>query len=81
MTKIWNEAFWKNAPADEDESLKERPLSTSRMRGMVIPCVALASFSIFLSVLARPLFDLALTTATQLLNPAAYISAVLGEVP
>ncbi len=80
MTKIWNEAFWKSAPADGDDALKERPLSASRMRGMVLPCVALASFSVLLSVLAMPLFDLALTTATQLLDPAAYIAAVLGDV-
>ena len=81
MTKIWNEAFWKNAPTDGENGLVERPLSPFRLRGMVLPCLALAGFSVGMTVFAKPLFDLALTTAAQLLDPAAYITAVLGEAP
>ncbi len=78
MTKIWNEVFWKPAPAMQSGSFSERPLSRTRIWGMVLPATILAAFSVGLSLAAQPAFSFALRVATQLLDPDAYITAVLG---
>ena len=79
MTKIWAEAFWKNkdqTDADTDPYAGEKlPIS------MVAPCVALAAITVALGFFSNPLFVLAKTASEQLLNPTAYIEAVLNPEP
>lgn len=74
MTKIWNEAFWKPAPAPGPE----RRISAWRAWGVALPGGVLALFSIVLAVAAEASFSLCLVIAEQLLDPAVYIAAVLG---
>lgn len=74
MTKIWAEAFWKNAPEnDEDYSESKSPLSFS----LVGPCVALAIMTVGIGLWSGPLFQLAEDASAQLLSPEAYIQTVL----
>ena len=76
MTKIWAEAFWKDAPDGE-------PPTQARggLYAMIIPIAALALITVFIGLGAGPMFSLSVQAADQLLNPAQYIQAVLGEHP
>lgn len=71
MMKVWREAFWKPPP--------EEARGSAGPASMLGPCVALALLMVALGVGARPLFALADAAAAQLLNPEAYIQAVLGD--
>jgi multicomponent Na+:H+ antiporter subunit D len=81
MTKIWNEAFWKTAPRDVDGHVPERQLSRVQTWGILVPGMALATFSVALSIAAAPVLAVSTAAATQLLDPQVYISAVLGAPP
>jgi multicomponent Na+:H+ antiporter subunit D len=69
MTKIWREAFWKPAPAGPGAPLP---------RAAVAASVALAAVTIALGVGAEGLWSLAERAADQLVDPEAYVRAVLG---
>lgn len=79
MTKIWNEAFWKPAPAPDAAS----PAEPSRFRAVAAfaPSVALAALTVAIGLGAESLFGLAQGAADQLLDPAGYVRAVLGGRP
>jgi multicomponent K+:H+ antiporter subunit D len=47
----------------------------------LIPVIALAGSSIVLVVYAGPIYAFTAATAAQLLDPAAYVAAVLGNLP
>lgn len=71
MTKIWTQAFWTPSPAP-----------TGRIpRGLYIPIVVLASLTVFLGLVPGPLAALAERAADQLMDPEAYIRAVLAIEP
>lgn len=72
MTKIWNEAFWKDPPAEPGP-----PAHPHRPRVMLVPVVMLAAITVAIGLGAGPVFRLALAAADQLLNPAGYVHAVL----
>jgi multicomponent Na+:H+ antiporter subunit D len=77
MTKIWAEAFWKEAPAGGGTA----PAGGGRragVGGMLLPIAALAAVTVAIGVLAEPLYRLAARAAGQLLDPSAYVGAVLG---
>lgn len=78
MTKIWGKAFWQE-PADPVGET-EPPSGASRL-ALYLPMIFLASLTVALGLTAEPLFALSLRAAEQLLNPAGYIAAVLGEMP
>lgn len=73
MTKIWAEAFWKEAPEVLEEARPQSIRASS-----VIPCVILAAITVTLGIYSAPLFELAFTASEQLLNPEAYIEVVLN---
>ncbi len=75
MTKIWAEAFWKDRPAGADAF---EPLPAMRRPAMLGPVVVLAALTLLLGIGAEPLLRLSSEAAAQLLNPSAYIQAVLG---
>jgi multicomponent Na+:H+ antiporter subunit D len=81
MTKIWAEAFWKrpsvppSQPTGTTAALEGWPL-----RWMVVPSVALSLLTVSIGLAAEPLLLLATVTAEQLLDPSAYIEAVLRGV-
>ncbi len=73
MTKIWSEAFWKPAPVAPVQA--PRP---SLSRAMIVPIVGLATITILIGLIPAPLLELAEASAGQLLDPSAYVTAVLG---
>lgn len=77
MMKVWREAFWKEAPAGAETEWTRRG---SGPAALLAPCVALAALMVGLGVFAAPLLAISGAAADQLLDPAGYIRAVLGEV-
>ena len=73
MIKIWNEAFWKDAPRGERQPERPVPLL------MLAPCIALAMGTLLFAVFPGVCMDYALHAAAQLKDPAAYIQAVLQQ--
>jgi multicomponent Na+:H+ antiporter subunit D len=71
MNKVWTEAFWKPAP-------KPEPAARGSAAAMWLPAVVLASITIALGVAVQPAFALAYDAAQQLIDPRAYIDAVMG---
>jgi len=77
MMKIWSEAFWKPDPQDPD--LAPAPLdATSRVLGYG-PVIALALVTIVIGLYPAWLAGHAAAAAAELLQPDAYLRAVLGE--
>lgn len=74
MTKIWAEVFWRPAPAGAGTLPAKGPLSA----WMLAPVLALATFTVALGLFMGPVIDLAAEAAARLLDPQAYIRAVLG---
>lgn len=74
MIKIWNEAFWKDAPEGFPDS---RPLAD--VRPLYGPIIALAVLTLGVGFFAAPVFGIAQEAAVQLLEPTAYLEAVLGN--
>jgi multicomponent Na+:H+ antiporter subunit D len=73
MTKLWNEAFWK-------EPAEERVPAAAPVPWTVLgPVVALAAITLAVGLGAGPVFDLASRAAAQLADPSRYVGAVLGE--
>lgn len=75
MTKIWAEAFWKANPQPEHPFAR---LAPQTRRSLLPPAIWLAALTVILGIVAEPVFALATDAAAQLLDPAAYIQAVLG---
>jgi len=80
MTKIWNEAFWKDDPRGSGNILVDTfsTLTLSKKVLMLSPIIILALITIVIGFNAEPFFNIANNAATQLLNPSEYISEVLG---
>jgi multicomponent Na+:H+ antiporter subunit D len=79
MTKLWNEAFWKAAPASPDGPARPGAEVTDPIPWTLLgPVTALAAITVAIGLFAGPVFDLASRAAAQLADPAQYISAVLG---
>ena len=77
MTKIWNEAFWKDPP---------EPLPAGRVSGrsralLLGPIAALAAVTVAIGLWTQPFVALAERGAATLLDPAAYVAAVRGVAP
>lgn len=73
MTKLWNEAFWKEPPEASAASAARVPWT------LLGPVVALATITVGVGLGAGPVFDLAGRAADQLVDPSQYVRAVLGE--
>ena len=78
MTKIWNEAFWKEA-ADEAHSPEQgRPLSRGAAWSLLAPITVLAVLAVVMGIVVEPFLQISQNAADQLLDPSAYIEAVAG---
>jgi multicomponent Na+:H+ antiporter subunit D len=71
MTKIWQGAFWTPAPADAP------PLATPS-RLYYAPIAALALITVMIGLWSEPFALVATAAATEMLDPARYVTAVLG---
>jgi multicomponent Na+:H+ antiporter subunit D len=74
MMKIWNEAFWKDAPDDAPAAEQ----GTRRIAAMLGPIAVLAVITLVIGLFTAPFLDLAVRAAEQLLDPSAYVNAVMG---
>ncbi|MEM1237338.1 MAG: Na+/H+ antiporter subunit D [Pseudomonadota bacterium] len=79
MTKIWAEAFWKAHPEGMDPSLKT--LSAEARWPLLIPIASMAALTLIIGFFPQPFIAFAETASAQLLDPTAYIEAVLGATP
>lgn len=77
MTKIWAEAFWKDEPAAAASVVVPQPVG--RLCWMVMPIAVLAVCTVLIGIFGEPLFAFSERAAEQLLNPQAYISAVMPQ--
>jgi len=75
MTKIWSNAFW-GAPADHGD--RSTDIHAGGRRLMVGSTAALAAFSVAIALWAGPLYGLSERAAGDLIDPTAYVEAVLG---
>jgi multicomponent Na+:H+ antiporter subunit D len=78
MTKIWAEAFWKEPPAEASAPVAQ-PLSWGDRVSLLAPVVTLALLTLAMGLAVEPVVMLAERAADQLLNPAEYVTAVLGS--
>lgn len=75
MMKIWAYVFWEPA----SESLPDfDPLSKGKWFVFLLPMIGFTIIIIAISVFAGAIFDYAEVAAGQLMDPSAYINAVLG---
>ena len=76
MTKIWLNAFWKGRPED---AMPTRPPSRSEGFFLLAPVVGLAAITLAIGLYVQPFYELAERAAQELMHPAEYVGAVLGE--
>lgn len=83
MTKLWNEVFWKNAPAADDQevSMEVQSENAGSRLSLYLPIVVFALLVALIGLLIQPMLVLILAAADQLMDPAGYIRAVLGVAP
>jgi multicomponent Na+:H+ antiporter subunit D len=75
MIKIWNEAFWKDAP----RSLEVPVLTRGERIATYAPIIGLAALTLTIGLWTEPFAALSLTVADGLLDRQGYIDAVLGS--
>lgn len=80
MTKIWAEAFWKEAPSDDVSREAPSEMHPRERRLLLLPVASLALLTVCIGLGAEAVFLLATRAAEQLLDRGAYIHAVLGGV-
>ena len=71
MTKIWNEAFWKDAP-----STGPVPRPVADLWVMVAPIAVLAVLTVVIGCAPQPLFEIADRVASELLDLGGYVAMV-----
>ncbi|MBN1447719.1 MAG: Na+/H+ antiporter subunit D [Bacteroidetes bacterium] len=83
MTKIWNEAFWKDAPErmDTDARVPAPYLQAGDKWLYILPIILLVGITIVMGLAAEPILQMTGRAAEQLLDPAPYIRQVLGRMP
>jgi multicomponent Na+:H+ antiporter subunit D len=74
MTKIWNEVFWKAAPAGSPAAEAPRPAGWL----WTAPVAALALATVLIGLGGEKLMTVASRAGDQLTRPAVYVEAVLG---
>ncbi|MEM9474372.1 MAG: Na+/H+ antiporter subunit D [Pseudomonadota bacterium] len=79
MTKIWGEAFWKPHPDGVEPVMGT--IERSALWPLVLPIAGLATLTIIIGLNPEPFVQFAERSAAQLLNPEAYVRAVLGGTP
>jgi multicomponent Na+:H+ antiporter subunit D len=77
MSKIWITVFWAPVP---DEG-RVRALPRGQLTTLMLPVAALAVLTLGVGLWLEPLLVLMLGAAEGLLDPSAYVHAVLGVAP
>jgi multicomponent Na+:H+ antiporter subunit D len=76
MTKIWVNAFWKARPEEAGEP--PPPLSGRQYWLLMGPIAALAAMTLTIGLYVEPFYALAERATEELMDPSAYVAAVLG---
>lgn len=80
MIKIWNFAFWRPMPENAPRSAHGlRQVRGMQLVLMLSPVLLLVGISVAFGFLAQPVFEVATQAAESLIDPSAYVRAVLGE--
>ena len=79
MTKIWAEAFWKPHPAGVAPVLTA--IDRRELAALLLPIAALATLTVIIGLFPENFVVFAERAAGQLLEPTAYVRAVLGGAP
>ncbi|MDF2230934.1 Na+/H+ antiporter subunit D [Albimonas sp. CAU 1670] len=79
MTKIWAAAFWAPHPDGREPALST--LTPLQRRGFLLPIAGLAALTLVIGLAPEPFVTFAEDAAAGLLDPSAYVAAVLGEAP
>lgn len=80
MIKIWAEVFWKPAPPPADAH--RAPEGRRKLSAwMLAPMLSLAAITLIMGLAMEPVIRFAEMAAGQLLDPRAYVTAVLGGMP
>jgi len=77
--RLWAEMVWKANPAGE--ALGTASLGGAARVALIAPLVLLSSITVTIGLYAEPLMRLSAMAADGLVDPQAYIDAVLGAVP
>ncbi len=82
MAKIWAAAFWGAQPqgATPVGEATRFQLTPSKKIALYLPMIMLGLLTLTIGLMPEPFFELATRAAEQLLNPAAYIQAVLEGI-
>ena len=79
MTKIWGQAFWAPHPGGVVPALSA--LRTGERMSLLLPIGALALLTLVIGLYPEPFVQVATRAAAELLDPAPYVAAVLGDAP
>jgi multicomponent Na+:H+ antiporter subunit D len=83
MCKIWAATFWQDPPEAANITEEEQPMTTDHdhrsLAPLYLPVIALVILTVLVGLFPETLFRLSAFAAEQLLNPQAYIEAVLGK--
>lgn len=77
MVKIWNEAFWKAPSPLSVEALAAWRAAPLTRFAMLVPIAALAAITMTIGLYPEPFVEFSLRAANQLLEPEAYMNAVV----
>ncbi|MFD2035337.1 proton-conducting transporter membrane subunit [Belliella marina] len=80
IAKLWSEVFWKEA-GDLPKKINVKyfkELKPLKQWAMIIPIVILTIISLYIGLAAEHIIVLSKQISSELMNPSAYIEAVLG---
>ena len=82
MAKIWAAAFWGAQPQGVTAvgEATRFQLTPSKKIALYLPMIMLGLLTLTIGLMSQPFFELATRAAEQLLNPTAYIQAVLEGI-
>ncbi len=79
MTKIFAEAFWKDAPEGAPQGSLEWSDSVGKRVALYLPIAMMALGTVLIGIFAQPVISLCMEAGTQLLDREIYIGAVLTD--
>ncbi|MBD1423557.1 Na+/H+ antiporter subunit D [Sphingobacterium chuzhouense] len=79
IAKMWSEVFWKNPPASEGMENLFAPMPPYKKILMVLPIGLMALATLYIGLNAEAIVKVTDIISTQLMDPSAYIDAVLGN--
>lgn len=79
IAKMWAEVFWRNPPATVEIDNRFAPMPPYKKILMVLPIGLMTLATLYIGLNAEAIVKIADTISTQLMDPSAYIDAVLGN--